>query len=275
MMKHAIAAAIVPILVAFHPGVCAEESEHVRLSKSSDEYQSSFDSAVKKLLSEGFADGLQSPSLGAITSAEGQERLSRILAEKPIEGIATGTAGILYDVILQPGHYLRRTGATGTSGKLVSERALVAYITARIASGLRASGLNVLVISADDFLKASPGLQSKIFLAVHADGSTPPCTPGSGPSLAYEAKSSPYAMHAIGWGLSQALGYNYSDFRRDNYTPNEAKYYTFGYVKTQYMKGLLEVGELTCPKMEEQLINSADAIGSNVARGIQFVIGKN
>lgn len=252
----------------------AEESEHVRLSQSSAEYQSSFDSSVKELRAKGFADGLQSPSLGAITSVEGQERLSRILADKPIEGVEVGNASIFYDVILQPGHYLRKTGATGTSGALVTERALVAYIAARIATDLRANGVNVLVISADNFLKSSPGLRSKIFLAVHADGSERPCAPGSGPSLAYEAKSSPFAMHAIGWGLSQALGYNYSDFRRDNYTPNEAHYYAFSYVKTDAMKGLLEIGELTCPKMEELLISS-DAIGTNVARGLRFVIGKN
>jgi N-acetylmuramoyl-L-alanine amidase len=253
----------------------AEESEHVRITQSSAEYQASFDASVAELQARGFAQGLESPSLNAITSDEGQQRLARILAEQPIQGVGFGSADLLYDVILQPGHYLRKTGATGTSGKLVTERALVAYITARIATDLRANGVKVLVISADNFLKSQPGLRARVFLAVHADGSDRPCSPGSGPSLAYGANASTFAMHAIGWGLSQALGYNYSDFHKDNYTPNEAHYYAFGYITTDLMKGLLEVGELTCPKMEELLITSADAIGSNVARGLRFVIGRN
>ena len=47
-----------------------------------------------------------------------------------------GDSNIAYDVILQPGHYQRSSGRTGTEGKYISEQALVAYITNIIATNL-------------------------------------------------------------------------------------------------------------------------------------------
>jgi hypothetical protein len=79
-------------------------------------------------------------------------------------------------------------------------------------------------------------------------------------------------MHAIGWGLSQALGYKYNDFRKDGFTVDAANYYMYKKVKAPIMKGLLEVGELTCPKSEEQLVVGIDAVANNVARALSFVL---
>ena len=54
----------------------------------------------------------------------------------------------------------------------MSEQRLVAYITGRIADALRGQGVNVLVIDADHYKQR---LRGEVFLAIHADGNTPPC----------------------------------------------------------------------------------------------------
>lgn len=59
-------------------------------------------------------------------------------------------------------------------------------------------------------------------------------------------------MHAIGWGLSRALGYKYQEFRKDDFTVNAAHYYMYSKVDAPVMKGLLEVGETTCLPMEQR-----------------------
>lgn len=187
-------------------------------------------------------------------------------ADNAIVGVALGDSGIVYDVILQPGHYGRKTGAIGTSGQRVLERALVAYITAGVARNLKDRHLSVLVISADNYTN---NLRGKVFLAIHADGSTTPCS--TGPSLAYGSHTSPYAMHAIGWALGSALGYTYENFKKDNFTANEAHYYMFNKLEAPTMKGLLEVGELTCPKMEDRLIEASNAMAGNIALALSFI----
>jgi hypothetical protein len=135
---------------------------------------------------------------------------------------------------------------------------------------LRTTGLKVLVVPADP--KVQGVLTARVFLAVHADGSTTPCS--GKPSLGYSANSSPLAMHAVGWALSQALGYSYRDFHHDNFTANEASYYMFRQVRATSLSGILEIGELTCDKEEKMLITSADEISANVSRALVFVAGR-
>ncbi|WP_229425333.1 MULTISPECIES: N-acetylmuramoyl-L-alanine amidase [unclassified Massilia] len=155
----------------------------------------------------------------------------------------------------------------GTSGKLVGEQQLAAYLVRRIAETLAQQGkLKVLTLSADEY---APKLKGKLFLAIHADGSEKPCS--TGPSLSYQKNNSTLAMHAVGWALSQALGYQYDQFRKDGFTADAAHYYMFGHVDAPVMKGLLEVGELTCAEMEQRLVAGADAIASNVAKALMFV----
>ena len=152
----------------------------------------------------------------------------------------------------------------------------MAYITNIAADRLREKGNRVLVISADRYLRATPGaatfdgLKAKVFLAVHAEGSVKPCSAKA--SLGYPNKSSLMTAHTVGWSLASALGYSYSDFSRDGYTGNEADYYMFRQVQADRLMAILEVGELTCPDRERQLISSAQLIGANLAYAIDFIV---
>jgi N-acetylmuramoyl-L-alanine amidase len=253
-----------------------QEDEHPQISASSQPFAQSAQSSMEKLRSAGFANSLETPALGSLPSEEFNKLVSAIQTETPISGVSTGTRGVKYDVILQSGHYGRPPGPVGTSGHLVSERALVAYITNVIAEELRRGGDSVLVLSADHYLRPTPGLagfdglKAKVFLAIHADGSVKPCS--TGPSLGYHSNSSLLAMHAVGWSLAAALGYKYSDFNHDNFTANEAQYYMFRQVQADRLAGLLEVGELTCPVSEKDLINSAKLVGRNIARALTFIV---
>jgi hypothetical protein len=216
---------------------------------------------------QNFDSGLALSSLGA-AATKYANALKAIQTTWDTLGNDPGKSGEMYDVILQAGHYKREYGAMGTRGKDVTEQQLAAYVVKGIAEDLRKSGnMKVLVLSADEY---NPNLRSKLFLAIHADGSAQPCS--TGPSLSYQKDSSALAMHAIGWGLSQALGYAYENFRKDRYTADAANYYMFSRVDAPVMKGVLEVGELTCRPSEVRLIMAADGIAANVARAITFVL---
>jgi N-acetylmuramoyl-L-alanine amidase len=256
-----------------------QDAEHPRIAISSEAFRESLVSSADKLREFGFEVGLEMPTpetRGSSSDEPFQKLVHDIRTETPLPGVSAGTRGVKYDVILQPGHYGRIHGAIGTAGQFVSERALAAYVTNVIAQSLRSAGDSVLVVSADDYLRPTSrnvpfdGLRAKVFLAIHADGSDRPCT--TGPSLGYDSDSSLLAMHAVGWGLAAALGYNYSDFNRDNFTANEARYYMFRQIQADRLAGLLEIGELTCPASEKQLINSSRLIGLNIARALDFIV---
>jgi N-acetylmuramoyl-L-alanine amidase len=161
---------------------------------------------------------------------------------------------------LQPGHYGRTSGKTGGEGKQVSEQQLVAFIAAHAATYLIDQKLKVLVVAADDFDKS--GLATQVFLAIHADASEKPCT--TGPSLGYAKNSNLLGMHTIGFALATSMGQSYTDFMRDNFTVNEHEYYAFRYMKAAGYSGLLEVGELTCPSIENTLIRNALLVAQNL-----------
>lgn len=250
-----------------------QDDEHPQVQNSSKEFLES-SGTLDSLKRAGFGRGLKTPAFGASSSQQFQALVDEIKAENPID-TAVGIKGKTYDVILQPGHYGRVQGKIGTSGHYVLERALAAYITDITATKLREGGLSVLVVSADSYLRPTPGkafdgLKARAFLAIHADGSSIPCK--TGPSLAYKAQTSPFAMHAIGWGLASALGYSYTDFRRDNYTVNEARYYMFSQVQADRLTGVLEVGELTCRESEEKLITNSKIVGANIAKALDFIV---
>lgn len=243
------------------------------LGTPSPSFQASLGTDVEVLIARHFERGLRGPGLGASAGGEPIDAIARrINAPQRIEALGRGDAAVTYDIILQPGHFKRTSDRTGTSGRLVSERELVAYIVARMSEQLRAQGRKVLVVSADDFLrpgKEGPSLHAKVFLAVHADGNVTPCTGKA--SLAYAGKESTLAMHAVGWALAQALGYRYDEFARDGYTPAEARYYMFSQVSAPTLDGLLEVGELTCVATEERLVRSADAIAHNLSQALMYL----
>lgn len=255
------------IVGIWFPVLAEELEEEAHPKEDSSEVESSFSKDIKQLQAMGFQKSLISGSLGSISKDSYNKSLNSIRTEWNTLKNSRGNPSVMYDVILQAGHYKRTTGLTGASGKEVTEQQLVAYIVKRASESLSAAGKSVLVLSADEY---SPGLKAKVFLAIHADGSSQKCK--TGPSLSYHTNSSTLAMHAIGWGLSQALGYKYDEFRKDGYTANSAKYYMYKKVEAPVMKGLLEVGEITCEIVESRLIVSADGIGANVARAIAFVL---
>jgi len=249
--------------------------EHPRIAVSSQEFLQGTADALKVIQASGFEEGLETKGLAASSAQDFQKLVAEINAKSLISGVGTGDARAEYDVVLQPGHYLRTSGRTGTQGKYVSEQALVAYITNIVAASLRRGGTSVLVVSADNYLRPTHfgtdfnGLRSKVFLAIHADGSDQRCT--IGPSLGYQRPATAISMNFVALGLADALGYDYTDFRR-NFTANEAHYYMFSQVQARRLTGLLEVGELTCEKSERELITSSHSVGVNVARAIDFIL---
>jgi N-acetylmuramoyl-L-alanine amidase len=269
-------AALIFLTLAMLITVQDQDSEHPQITVSSDAFRQSLASSVDKLKKAGFQEGIETPGLGSSSEEQFQQLVGEIRAETPIPDVSQGERGVTYDVILQPGHYGRTSGRVGTAGHFVSERALVAYITNVAAQSLRRDGDSVLVVSADKYLRptarnaAFDGLRAKVFLAIHADGSVAPCSTHA--SLAYQSNSSLMSMHAVGWTVAAALGYSYLDFTKDNYTDNEAGYYMFRQVEANRLTGLLEVGELTCPAREKQLIDSSRLIGRNIAYAVNFIV---
>jgi N-acetylmuramoyl-L-alanine amidase len=276
-MKRALLSASV---IAFFLAVMIEarsqdEPEHPQITVASDEFLKSLSSSLETLRKADFENGLETPGLGSMSEGDFEKLVNEIRKETPIREISEGERGVKYDVILQPGHYGRQTGRVGTTGKWVSERALAAYITNLLAQRLRSYGDSVLVISADQYIHPSSngsfdGLRSKVFLAIHLEGSEIRCHGKA--SIGYPKGSLPFPMHTVGLSLADALGYNYTDFAHDNFTPNEASYYMFSQVRADRLTGLLEVGELTCPDKEKQIISSSNAIGQNIAYALNYLV---
>ncbi len=244
-----------------------EVDDAAHLTKSSEAFEAGADAAMVEL-SKGFADNLETRGLGALSDGEVKAAVATIKKEIPIEGISVGKAGDSYDIILQPGHYGRKKGFTGATGARVAERALTAHLVKGIAQELSDSGLRVLIVPADGVTR---GLKTKIFLSIHADGAAKKCA--TGPSLAYESDRSLLAMHAIGLSLATAFGYKYKDFRKDGYTTNSAEYYMFKKIEASHLEGLLEVGEITCPKSEDRLLATSKELAYNIAHALKFIAG--
>jgi hypothetical protein len=246
------------------------DEEEAHPVNSSSIYNDSYDQSVKALAAKHFGTGLEAPTFRSQSTERLNQLIGEIKKQTPIKGVQRSVTGADYDVILQPGHYMRPPGKLGTSGQHVSERALVAFIVGPMADQLRASGLNVLVIPADPDIQGT--LSARVFLAVHADGNATPCSGKA--SLGYSKGTSPLAMHAVGYSLSRAMGYAYRDFHKDNYTVNESDYYMFRRVKADQLSGIVEIGELTCTTKEDLMITSSTGIATNLAKALQFVVGK-
>lgn len=217
---------------------------------------------LQKLDVAALSEELHSPVFGSAQNRAFSDNRAAIRNFKAQDlVISRGDVDIRYDVILQPGHFWRTSGATGTEGQHVSERNLVALIVKDTARLLRAEGHSVLVIGADGFNKE--GLRTKVFLALHADGNDNPCS--SAPSMGYDDDSDLLGVHSIGYGLSQALGYSYEQFMDDGFVPSLTNYYTFKHIRTSRFEGILELGELTCPDEEVLLVENALGIANNLA----------
>ncbi|MGH0275921.1 hypothetical protein NKZ35_25385 [Sinorhizobium meliloti] len=241
------------------PSFATDEEEGEAIRDTTQQFRGEDSQAMQGLARAGFFQTLQPFALDAkaATSAD-------VKASLTMPSLQEGEPNKKYDIILQPGHYLRKKGSgknLGTAGKDVTEQQLVAFITANVATHLIDNKLNVIVVSADGY---KSGLSTDIFLSIHADGSTNEC--GTGPSLGYSEESSLLGMHGIAFALATSLGQTYEDFRDDNFTTNLSKYYMFKHVKVspKGFAGLLEVGELTCPAKEKALIANALLIAKNL-----------
>ena len=258
---------VIFLLIFAFQGKDLDDPEHPRIDKSSDEFLKSAPDAIAYLSKSHFEDAVERPALAASSDQDFKDRVHEINQKLIVSDLGTGDPNIEYDVIIQPGHYQRTSGRTGTEGSHVSEQTLVAYLADQIAKNLHHTGEKVLVVSADKYLQT--GLHGKVFIAIHADGSQPSCK--TGPSLGYQKPTTAIAMNFVALGLADALGYDFQEFR-SNFTANETHYYMFGHVKASRLTGLLEVGELTCEKSERDLILNSHAIGTNIARAIDFIL---
>ena len=260
---------VIALAYASAGGQTTELEEAKHLATSSAEFTQSKDTSLEKLTADGFVKKLLQAGLGAASPASVKAASVRIKDGAKIPDASVGNRDATYDVILQPGHYGRTKGATGASGSLLSEQDIVAYLVRSVAERLRNSNYNVIVVPADNVVARD----AKIFLAVHAEGSTSACS--AGPSLAYKAGTSPYAMHAIGLGMSNAMGYAYGNFRADGYTKNSAQYYMYSQVNAANLTGLLEIGEITCQITEEKMIVNIDRIATNLAISLDYILRLN
>lgn len=253
------AAILLSLVICATPGHAVGEDETEVVKDTTSEFKQADAQALAALAASNFLKELQPFSFGVVAA----DPIDVKTAPK-MPNLGQGDSAARYDIVLQPGHYLRKPpGKLGTSGKLVSEQELTAFITANVAKYLidTDKNLKVLVISADDYNRP---LNTNVFLSIHADGSEKPCT--SGPSLGYGEGSSLLGMHAIAFALATSMGQTYEDFQKDNFTTNLSKYYAFKSMNlpNKGFAGVLEVGELTCPQKENALIAGSLLIAKNV-----------
>ncbi|ANY85537.1 hypothetical protein BB934_45805 (plasmid) [Microvirga ossetica] len=245
-----------------------DDEVHQDVAKdTTGEFKQQANKVLGEVASAGLLNSLEPFSFGAKVVAPNE-----ITAAVTMPLLSKGDPSTKYNIVLQPGHYLRvkipgKDVKLGTSGKLVTEQQITAFITANVAKNLieedKDKKLNILVVSADNYDRP---LNTDIFLSIHADGAPPPgCT--TGPSLGYSDNSSLLGMHAIAFALATSLGQTYDEFQGDNFTTNLSKYYMFKSLKLppKGFAGVLEVGELTCEKKEKALIENALRIAKNIS----------
>ncbi len=216
------------------------------------------------------ASGEQRPDglAAAVAATRGAEKLpTTTLAKADMPQFGLGDRNTEYDIVLQPGHYLRTSGATGASGAKTSEQSMASQIVGRMARLLRDRGRTIVVLPADDFRRP---LKTKVFLTVHFDGADPACSSNS--SLGYGDDAHEFASHAFGFALASALGKQPKDFMNDNFTKNLREYYAFKHMNADRFEGIIEVGELSCPAQEEVLIDRAHLVAENLALAVEFML---
>lgn len=178
-----------------------------------------------------------------------------------------------YDLILQIGHFKRKTGKTGGSGRLVSEQQIAALVGVELLEKLASvrndgADIKTLLIGADNI---TPGLKTRIFLALHTDAAENSCAVG--PSVGYHNKGDAKGMHGIAVALACTLRLkDAAQFMRDNYTKNLSDYYAYSQIDSEQFEGVLEMSELTCPSQENLLLERVDDLTTNLAVAIQFAL---
>lgn len=153
-------------------------------------------------------------------------------------------------VVVQAGHYPRKTGATGTGGVDgdPTEQEFAIHTAHTCHDHLVAAGHSAVVIGADVNLASYRG---DVFVAIHCDGSTSPSARGA--SVGYQneqgrdiATAWKHAYHEHGW-----LG----GWRPDNYTAALSGYYGVRNARSQgnHYAFIAEAGFLTNPSDEAAL----------------------
>lgn len=153
-------------------------------------------------------------------------------------------------VVIQAGHYPRKTGATGTGGLDADPTEQEFNIAAAhaCASALADAGHTGQVIWAD---VANAAYRGDAFVAIHCDGST--SSSARGASVGYRTPEG--QRFATAWkGAYQAAGW-LGGWRPDNYTAALAGYYgTRNAVDAgNRVAFIAEAGFLTNPQDEAQL----------------------
>lgn len=263
----------VAFFASLSTGIRAEEAGEAAL-ESSLEFLEAEESAFAQLLGTNFFDRIALPGFGArLDDSEVDELLARIDGVGVSEAytgrsyFGPGNSSEVYDVVLQPGHYLRSTGRTGAVGTRVLERDLAAEIVFAVADLLVSWNIDVLVVAADNY--QSP-LNTTMFLAVHLDGGDPACS--SSPSMGYDDNTDVLGVHTIGFALAAALDYSYNDFMADGFTANLREYYAFDQVNASSFEGIIELGEITCAAEEDIILRSQPDIVNNFAEAIRVML---
>lgn len=166
-------------------------------------------------------------------------------------------------VVIQKGHWPRRTGATGTSGHRGSEQAFANEVAHRIPA---LTHHTVYVIGADDRIPPCD-----VFVALHQDGSADPRARGA--SIGYPRGSTRSQAYGARWkALYQAAGYPYG-FRRDNYTAALAGYYAFARTGAP-VKVIVEHGFATNRADADWQWDRLDVIARVHAHAINLELGR-
>lgn len=155
-----------------------------------------------------------------------------------------GLLGVLFNqqIALISGHAGNDSGAVCTDANgqpIVTEAAIVAAITDRVASQLRRGGANVTVL--DEFDHRLAGLQADLLVSLHADS----CIEASGYKFA--TSSSLGLAPQIQNNLSSCFDEHYAEAtglaaHPDTITHNMTDYHAFRKIDTQTPALILEVG---------------------------------
>lgn len=230
------------------------------------------DEDLKRLLSSSIVARFQPPTAFAFSDDDLKFWASKAVEAHKGANVSVGDPTKKYDVVIQIGHYARKSGRTGGEGRYVTEQQMAALVgvglidqLSHLKNGDRT--ISTLLIGADGYTK---NLQSRIFLSLHTDASDRPCSVG--PSFGYHTDKDVHGMHAVALALALTLDYDAKKFMEKNYTENLKGYYAYRQFNTQDFKGVLEMSELTCPDQEERLLSRATGLSKNLATALQLAL---
>lgn len=177
--------------------------------------------AIKTVLTSDIAGQLRAPTAFAFSPDDLKFWAGKAKAAHKQAPVSKGDAGSAYDLIVQIGHYPRMKGRTGGQGAYVNEQEIAALVATGLVQRLADKPVNgkpvkVLLVGADEF---TAGLKSRIFLSLHTDATSRPCSVG--PSVGYQEVGDAKGMHGIALALAITLGIDAGKFMEDNYQESQ------------------------------------------------------